>query len=103
MYANFDCIEMVSVTKITEEDGIIILESTPLQGTSQPNTTVVGTSVANERTGEKLLGQRNSAICSVVDLFIQEVRPGAREESASPAWLTTYTINARDLAYTCVG
>ena len=32
-----------------------------------------------------------------------EVRPGAREESASPAWLAAPAMNARDTKVICVG
>ena len=34
--------------------------------------------------------------CTFTDPCKQEVRPGAREESASPVWLAAPAMNARD-------
>ena len=34
--------------------------------------------------------------CTFTDPFKPEVRPGAREESPSPAWLAAPAINGRD-------
>ena len=42
-------------------------------------------------------GTNNRALrWTFTDACKQEVRPGARERSASPAWLAAPTMNARD-------
>ena len=91
-----------SVTATThQEKGIITLESNPSRGTVLPAPHGKGNKCDKNVKYKKLMhchcGTNNRAPrWTFTDPCKPEVRPGAREESASPAWLAAPAVNARD-------
>ena len=84
-----------------QEKGIITLESNPSRGTVLPAPHGKGNKCDKNVNTKKLMhrhcGNNNRAPrWTFMDPCIPEVRPGAREESASPAWLAATAMNARD-------
>ena len=91
-----------SVTATThQEKGIITLESNPSRGTALPAPHGKGNKCDKNVKYKELMyrhcGTNNRAPrWTSTDPCKPEVRPGARDESASPAWLAAPAMNARD-------
>ena len=85
----------------TPGKGIITLESNPSRELYYQLHTAKGTSVTKMSNTKELMhchcGTNNRAPrWTFTDPCKLEVRPGARRESASPAWLAAPAMNARD-------